>query len=77
MNTKEKITQYLNNLDYYDEDEDSTEILLRLESLDIQSFVIWLETTFDIEIDPLDVVYENFRSISRIASLIEKKLGGS
>lgn len=44
----------------------------RLDSLDIMNLIMMLEEKFDIEIDPEDVLSENFESIEAIIALIEK-----
>lgn len=43
-----------------------------LDSLDIMNLIIELENGFDIEIDPEDVLAENFESVEAIITLIEK-----
>lgn len=43
-----------------------------LDSLDIMNLIMELEETFDIEIDPEDVLSENFESVDKIIGLIEK-----
>lgn len=43
-----------------------------LDSLDIMNLIMELEGEFDIEIDPEDVLSENFESVDKIISLIEK-----
>lgn len=43
-----------------------------LDSLDIISLITELEEAFDIEIDPEDVMSENFESIDAITALVEK-----
>ncbi len=43
-----------------------------LDSLDIMNLIMELESGFDIEIDPEDVVSENFESVEAITALIEK-----
>lgn len=43
-----------------------------LDSLDIMNLIIELENGFDIEIDPEDVLAENFDSVEAIIALIEK-----
>lgn len=43
-----------------------------LDSLDIMNLIMKLEDEFNIEIDPEDVLSENFESISAITTLIEK-----
>lgn len=46
-----------------------------LDSFDIISLITELEEVFDIEIDPEDVVSENFESVDAIAALVEKCKG--
>lgn len=43
-----------------------------LDSLDIMNLVMGLEDEFDIEIDPEDVMSDNFESVAAIVSLVEK-----
>lgn len=43
-----------------------------LDSLDIMNLVMELEDKFDIEIDPEDVMSDNFESVDEIIKLIEK-----
>ena len=43
-----------------------------LDSLDIMNLVMELEDTFDIEIDPEDVMSDNFESVEAIVALVEK-----
>lgn len=43
-----------------------------LDSLDIMNLIMELENEFEIEIDPEDVLSENFESVEAIAALIEK-----
>ena len=43
-----------------------------LDSLDIMSLIMDLEREFEIEIDPEDVLSENFESVSAITALVEK-----
>ena len=43
-----------------------------LDSLDIMNLIMELESKFDIEIDPEDVLSENFESVEAIAALVEK-----
>lgn len=46
-----------------------------LDSLDIMNLIVELESEFDIEIDPEDILSENFESVEAIATLIEKCRG--
>lgn len=43
-----------------------------LDSLDIMNLVMELEEEFDIEIDPEDVMSDNFESVEAIVALVEK-----
>lgn len=43
-----------------------------IDSLDIMYLIMELEDAFDIEIDPEDVLSENFESVEAIAALVEK-----
>lgn len=43
-----------------------------LDSLDIMNIIMDLERKFDIEIEPEDVLSENFESVKAIAALVEK-----
>ena len=46
-----------------------------LDSLDIMNLIMDLEEAFNIEIDPEDVLSENFESVDRIIKLVEKCQG--
>ena len=46
-----------------------------LDSLDIMNLIMELESGFDIEIDPEDVLSANFESVDAIAALVEKCQG--
>ena len=46
-----------------------------LDSLDIMNLIMELEGGFDIEIDPEDVLSENFESVDAIVALVEKCKG--
>ena len=46
-----------------------------LDSLDIMNLIMKLEGEFDIEIDPEDVLSENFESVDSMIALIEKCQG--
>ena len=46
-----------------------------LDSLDIMNLIMELEATFDIEIEPEDVLSENFESADKIAELVKKCQG--
>lgn len=67
MNVKEEMASHL----------DSTRLVSDgiLDSLDIMNLIVELESEFDIEIDPEDVLSENFESVEVIAALVEKCRG--
>ena len=46
-----------------------------LDSLDIMNLIMALEDAFDIEVDPEDVLSENFESVEAMIGLIEKCRG--
>lgn len=72
MDTKEKVTAVLQKINS-DIKNDDTDLLAAglLDSFDIVNLVSRLEETFGVEIDPTDIVPENFRTVSAIAVLME------
>lgn len=72
MDTKEKVTAVLQKINS-DIKNDDTDLLTAglLDSFDIVNLVSRLEETFGVEIDPTDIVPENFRTVSAIALLME------
>ena len=46
-----------------------------LTSLQIVELLVFLEERFEIEIDPMEVDEENFKTLTTIAALVESKLG--
>lgn len=46
-----------------------------LDSLDIMNLIMALEGEFDIEIDPEDVLSENFESVEHMIALVERCAG--
>lgn len=72
MDTKEKVTAVLQKINS-DIKNDDTDLLTAglLDSFDIVNLVSRLEETFGVEIDPTDIVPENFRTVSAIAVLME------
>ena len=72
MDMKEKVTTVLQTVNS-DIKNDDTDLLAAglLDSFDIVNLVSQLEETFGVEIDPADIVPENFRTISAIAGLME------
>ena len=81
MSTSEKIQTYL--LDKYMpgkslSDLDLEESLLEsglLDSAGIFDVVIFLEESFQIQIEDEEIVANNFNSVSQIAKLVESKVG--
>lgn len=72
MDTKEKVVAVLQKINS-DIKNDDTDLLAAglLDSFDIVNLVSRLEETFGVEIDPTDIVPENFRTVSAIAVLME------
>ena len=52
-----------------------TDLLLTglVDSLGVVRIVIWIETTLGIEIDPIDVVLENFQTIDQMAAYLRTR----
>mgnify|MGYP000854932251 FL=1 len=73
MDTREKVTEVLKtvNPDIKNDDADLLATGL-LDSFDIVNLVSQLEEAFGAEIDPIDIVPENFQTISAIAALMER-----
>ena len=72
---KEKIEEILGGLKEGIKDHFGEKTLVSdglLDSLDIMNLIMKLEDAFEIEIDPEDVLSENFESIDSIATLVEK-----
>jgi acyl carrier protein len=55
--------------------DESTDLLLtgQVDSLGVVRVVLWLETELGIEIDPLDVVLENFQSVGQMAEYLRSR----
>ena len=73
MDTKEKVTAVLQKINS-DIKNDDTDLLAAglLDSFDIVNLVSQLEEVFTVEIEPTDIVPENFRTIAAIAALMER-----
>lgn len=73
MDTKEKVTEVLQmvNTDIKNDDTDLLAAGL-LDSFDIVNLVSQLEEAFAVEIEPTDIVPENFHTVSAIAALMER-----
>lgn len=55
--------------------DESTDLLLtgQVDSLGVVRVVLWLETELGLEIDPLDVVLENFQSVGQMAEYLRSR----
>ena len=73
MDTKEKVTAVLQKINS-DIKNDDTDLLAAglLDSFDIVNLVSQLEEAFTVEIEPTDIVPENFRTVAAIAALMER-----
>ena len=73
MDTKEKVVNVLQvvNADIKNDDTDLLASGL-LDSFDIVNLVSQLEEAFTVEIEPTDIVPENFRTVAAIAALMER-----
>lgn len=72
---KEKILEILNNLrPEFDFSEDGINFIEQgmLDSFDVVSLVDALDTEFNILIDGVDIIPENFSSLDRIEKLVKK-----
>ena len=72
MDTREKVTDILKTVNP-DIKNDDVDLLAtgRLDSFDIVNLVSQLEEAFGAEIDPIDIVPENFQTVAAIAALME------
>ena len=73
MDTKEKVVKVLQAVNS-DIKNDDTDLLASglLDSFDIVNLVSQLEEAFTVEIEPTDIVPENFRTVAAIAALMER-----
>ena len=73
MDTKEKVVNVLQVVNS-DIKNDDTDLLVSglLDSFDIVNLVSQLEEAFMVEIEPTDIVPENFRTVAAIAALMER-----
>ena len=73
MDTKEKVVNVLQVVNS-DIKNDDTDLLASglLDSFDIVNLVSQLEETFTVELEPTDIVPENFRTVAAIAALMER-----
>lgn len=73
MDTKEKVVNVLQVVNS-DIKNDDTDLLASglLDSFDIVNLVSQLEEAFTVEIEPTDIVPENFRTVAAIAALMER-----
>ena len=73
MDTKEKVVNVLPAVNS-DIKNDDTDLLASglLDSFDIVNLVSQLEEVLTVEIEPTDIVPENFRTVAAIAALMER-----
>ena len=73
MDTKEKVVKVLQAVNS-DIKNDDTDLLASglLDSFDIVNLVSQLEEVFTVEIEPSNIVPENFRTVAAIAALMER-----
>lgn len=73
MDTKENVVNVLQAVNS-DIKNDDTDLLASglLDSFDIVNLVSQLEEAFTVEIEPADIVPENFRTVAAIAALMER-----
>ena len=73
MDTKENVVNVLQAVNS-DIKNDDTDLLASglLDSFDIVNLVSQLEEAFSVEIEPTDIVPENFRTVAAIAALMER-----
>ena len=73
MDTKEKVVNVLQVVNS-DIKNDDTDLLASglLDSFDIVNLVSQLEEALTVEIEPTDIVPENFRTVAAIAALMER-----
>ena len=73
MDTKENVVNVLQAVNS-DIKNDDTDLLASglLDSFDIVNLVSQLEEAFTVEIEPTDIVPENFRTVAAIATLMER-----
>lgn len=73
----ESLTMFIAN-DFSDEDTavvGDTDLLLTglVDSLGVVRIVIWIESALNIEIDPIDVVLENFQTIDQMVAYLRAR----
>ena len=73
MDTKENVVNVLQAVNS-DIKNDDTDLLASglLDSFDIVNLVSQLEEAFTVEMEPTDIVPENFRTVAAIAALMER-----
>ncbi len=55
--------------------DESTDLLLtgQVDSLGVVRIVLWMESELGIEVDPLDVVLENFQTVGQMAEYLRSR----
>ena len=76
MDTKELLRQYISQqlLDGYDHLDVEENLLTTgmIDSHGIMRLVVYIEETFGLQVPPIDITLENFRTISLIADYINR-----
>ncbi len=56
-----------------------TDLLLTglVDSIGVMRIVEWIETTHGIEIDPTDVILENFQTVAAMSAYVDDRLGAA
>ncbi len=71
------LTEFISDEVAQDDDpiDESTDLLLtgQVDSLGVVRIVLWIEQSLGIEIDPLDVVLENFQTIGQMAAYLRQR----
>lgn len=77
MNLRDDLLQLLNeeiSLDSGQHIGNSTDLLLTglVDSLGVIDVVAWLEDRLGVDIDPVDIVLENFQTVDRMLGFVER-----
>jgi acyl carrier protein len=73
----QSLTEFIVDEVAHDDDliDETTDLLLtgQVDSLGVIRIVLWIEQGLGIEIDPLDVVLENFQTIGQMAAYLRQR----
>ena len=74
MDTREKVIDLLNQINPQITTDTEVNLLEAgyIDSFEVVNIVMEIEDAFGIEIDPEDIIPDNFQTISSIVSLVEK-----